>query len=79
MEFIKLNKQSLKEVFVRNVTVQILDKKIPAGTQLPTVREISEQMHVSRALVSEGLAELEKIGLLERKGKNRVVATLSRD
>lgn len=65
MEFGKLVKPSRKELFVHSIAASILSNKIEAGTQLPTERELSQQMKLSRPIISEGLAELEKIGLVE--------------
>jgi DNA-binding FadR family transcriptional regulator len=65
MEFQKLSTTSLKEMFVRQIRDLILSGQLPSGSKLPTEREISKQMQVSRAVVNSGFAELEKQGFLE--------------
>lgn len=65
MEFAKLSAPSLKSLFVQQLQGMILSGELPAGAQLPTERELAEQMQVSRAVVNSGLAELAKQGFLE--------------
>jgi len=71
MEFYELQSPSLKELFVRQMESMILSGKLPIGTKLPTERELSEKMNVSRAVVNGGLSEMEAKGFLQvipRKG-----------
>ncbi len=71
MEFYELQSPSLKELFVGQMEGMILSGKLPIGTKLPTERELSEKMNVSRAVVNGGLSEMEAKGFLQvipRKG-----------
>jgi DNA-binding FadR family transcriptional regulator len=71
MHFPRLQTSSLKELFVQQMEGMILSGKLPIGTKLPTERDLSEKMNVSRAVVNGGLAEMEAKGFLEvipRKG-----------
>lgn len=65
MEFEKLYAPSLKELFVKQLQGMILSEELPKGSRLPPERELAEQMHVSRAVVNGGLAELARQGFLE--------------
>ncbi|MDR3551545.1 MAG: GntR family transcriptional regulator [Clostridia bacterium] len=65
MEFKKLSAPSLKEMFIGQIRENILSGQLSVGTQLPTEREIAQQMQVSRTVVNSGLAELERQGFLE--------------
>lgn len=64
MEFKKLNAPSLKELFVLELQNMILSGKLEIGSKLPPERELASSMHVSRAVVNSGIAELEKKGFL---------------
>lgn len=65
MEFERLYAPSLKELFVQQLQDMILSGEIPVGTKLPSERELCQQMHVSRAVVNSGIAELARQGFLE--------------
>lgn len=71
LEFHELQSPSLRELFVKQMEGMILSGKLPVGAKLPTERELSEKMNVSRAVVNGGLADMEAKGFLEvipRKG-----------
>lgn len=71
LEFHELQSPSLRELFVKQMEGMILSGKLPVGTKLPTERELSEKMNVSRAVVNGGLADMEAKGFLQvipRKG-----------
>ena len=40
---------------------------LPDGTRLPTVRELSEQLHVAEGTVKRAYDELERDGLIQRQ------------
>ena len=65
MEFERLYAPSLKELFVQQLQDMILSGEIPVGTKLPSERELCQQMHVSRAVVNSGIAELARQGFVE--------------
>ena len=63
MEFGKLCAPTLKELFVKEMEGSILSGRLAVGAKLPTERELSEMMQVSRAVVNAGLSEMERKGL----------------
>ncbi len=65
MEFKKITAPSLKALFVQQLQDMILSEQLPMGARLPSERELAETMHVSRAVVNGGIAELEKQGFIE--------------
>lgn len=64
MEFVKISAPSLKELFINQLETMILSGKIPIGEKLPSERELSESMQVSRAVVNAGITELARKGFL---------------
>lgn len=67
MEFQKLQAPSLKELFVREIENRILSGELEIGSQLPTERELAEQLGVSRTVVNAGIAVMAGKGFLEIK------------
>lgn len=65
MEFEQLYAPSLKELFVQKLQGMILSGELALGQKLPSERELSQQMGVSRAVVNGGIAELARQGFLE--------------
>jgi len=71
MEFAQLVSPSLKELFIKEITENILSGKLRIGERLPTERELAEKMKVSRAVINGGLTVLAQRGFIEivpRKG-----------
>lgn len=64
MQFKKLSTPSLKELFVSELESKILSGELKVGEKLPSERELAEAMHVSRAVVNSGIAEMEQKGFL---------------
>ena len=67
MEFAKLCAPTLKELFIKELENSILSGKLEVGTRLPSERELSEMMQVSRAVVNAGIVERAKKGFLTIK------------
>ncbi|WP_320128243.1 GntR family transcriptional regulator [uncultured Sphaerochaeta sp.] len=65
MEFAKIYAPSLKDLFIRQLEDMILSGKLEIGTQLPSERELSEKMCVSRTIVNAGIAEMAGKGFLD--------------
>ncbi len=65
MEFSKLSAPSLKDLFIQQLQEKILSGELPIGTELPSERELAEQMQVSRAVINGGLNELARKGFIE--------------
>lgn len=64
MEFHKLSSPSLRELFVEQLIGMILSDKLKIGEKLPSERQLAESMQVSRAVVNNGISDLEKMGFL---------------
>ncbi len=62
-----IRKESLKDVFVERFEELILSGKISIGEKLPSERELSLQLGVSRPVVHDGLLELVSRGLVSMK------------
>ena len=72
MGFTKINVLSITELFVQQIENMILSGELSVGEQLPPARELAVRMGVSRAVVSAGLVELEKLGFVEVKARQGV-------
>jgi DNA-binding FadR family transcriptional regulator len=71
MKFNELASPSLKELFVQEITENILSGNLVVGERLPNERDLAEKMRVSRAVVNGGLTVLAHRGFVEmvpRKG-----------
>lgn len=71
MAFEKIVSPSLKDLFIQQITTMILSGEISIGDKLPTEREISQSMQISKTVVNSGIQELAKQGFLTiipRKG-----------
>ena len=71
MGFTKISALSLTDLFVQQVENMILSGELDVGEQLPSARELTTKMGVSRPVISAGVVELEKMGFVEirpRKG-----------
>ena len=75
MEFERLYAPSLKDLFVQQLQGMILSGDLPLGTKLPPERELCQQMHVSRAVVNSGIAELARQGFLEVRPRQGAYVT----
>lgn len=71
MEFKELMTPSLTDLFIQELQRMILSEELKIGDRLPTERELSEKMKVSRAVVNGGLNQLADMGFIRiapRKG-----------
>lgn len=66
-----VERRTLAEEIRRQIQQQILEGILPAGTRLPSERQLCEEFGVARTSVREAVQGLISIGLLERRG-NRV-------
>lgn len=69
-----VERRTLAEEIRRQIQQQILDGILPAGTRLPSERQLCEEFGVARTSVREAIQGLISVGLLERRG-NRVHVT----
>lgn len=65
LEFRPLSAPSLKELFVHEMEGLILSGRLRIGEKVPSERELSESMHISRSVVNSGLVEMAHKGFLE--------------
>ena len=71
MKFKELVTPSLTELFIKEMERLILSGELKIGERLPTERELSDKMKVSRAVINGGLNHLADIGFIRivpRKG-----------
>jgi len=59
-----LKTESLKEVFIKRFEELIISGHFPIGSRLPSERELSNLLGVSRPVVHEGLVDLSSKGLV---------------
>ncbi|WP_208347195.1 FadR/GntR family transcriptional regulator [Pseudaestuariivita rosea] len=64
MPFEKINPEKLSQSVVRQIELLILRGVLHPGERLPSERELSEQLGVSRPSVREAISELQDKGLL---------------
>ncbi|MCA9947601.1 MAG: winged helix-turn-helix transcriptional regulator, partial [Anaerolineales bacterium] len=58
-------KQSLYRQIAENIRERIRDGRLPANTRLPTVRQLADQLGVTRLTVQNAYAELQADGWVE--------------
>ena len=64
MGFQQIQAPTLRELFVDQVIGMIFSGELKVGDRLPSERELSEQMHISRSMVHTGLEDLERMGFV---------------
>ncbi|MFL0267366.1 FadR/GntR family transcriptional regulator [Candidatus Clostridium radicumherbarum] len=65
--FTPIKSTKVYEQVVQQIKQMIIDGTLKKGDKLPTERELSEQLQVSRASIREAIKSLEVIGLLEAR------------
>ena len=65
VEFKKLQTPTYKELFITNIEHMIISGEFEIGQKLPSERELSQKMGVSRAIVNSGIAEMARKGFIE--------------
>lgn len=71
MEFDEIRQPTLREMFVSQMLEKILTGEVKIGDKLPSERELSEKMKISRSMVHLGLEDLSRMGFIRmepRKG-----------
>ena len=61
------------------VLARVADGTLPAGTRLPTVRALAEELGLAVNTVARSYRELEAAGAIETRGRNGTVVSLSTD
>ena len=64
MGFQQIQAPTLRELFVDQVIGMIFSGELRVGDRLPSERELSEQMHISRSMVHTRLEDLERMGFV---------------
>ena len=72
MGYSKITALSMTDLFVQQIENMILSGELVIGEQLPPARELAGKMGVSRTVVTAGLVELEKLGIVEIKPRQGV-------
>ena len=67
MKIQKISHKSLVETAAGKLAASLLDGSLPQGTQLPSERELMNQLGISRATLREALKALEENRLVESK------------
>ena len=70
-KFTKMNKDTLKQQFIKEMQRMILSGELQEGQRLPSERDLSSALGISRGIVNAGIVELAAKGLLHivpRKG-----------
>lgn len=65
--FTPIKSTKVYEQVVQQIKQMIIDGTLKKGDKLPTERELSEELQVSRASIREAIKSLEVIGLLEAR------------
>lgn len=65
VEFKKLQTLTLKEKFITQMEEMIISGQFEIGQKLPSERELSQKMGISRAVVNSGIAEMARKGFIE--------------
>lgn len=74
--FNSVNGKKVYELVIEQIQDNILNGKIKKGDKLPSERELSEQMGVSRTSIREAIRVLETMGLIEsRQGEGNFICT----
>lgn len=60
-----ISSPTLKEQFVETIETMILSGELKIGEKLPTERELSKQLQISKSVVHEGMIELERKGFIQ--------------
>lgn len=74
------SKESLVHRVAREIQSLIIDGRIKPGTQLPSQKDLADQMQVSRTVIREAIGVLVTKGLLETKhGVGTIVCEITRN
>ncbi len=75
-----LSNEPLQAQIVRQIRAKILAGELPAGSDLPSIRKLASEQHISVITVDRAYATLEHEGLIHsRRGKGFFVTELSKE
>lgn len=73
-----LSSESLQSQIIRQIRAKILAGELKAGSDLPSIRQLAREQHVSVITVQRAYESLEREGLIHsRRGKGFFVSELS--
>ncbi|MCH4278055.1 MAG: GntR family transcriptional regulator [Bacilli bacterium] len=75
MGFNKISNVSLTDLFVEQIENLILSGELSIGERLPSSRDLTSKMGVSRQVVTAGLIKLEQLGFVKIKAREGVYVT----
>lgn len=75
MELKKLEAPTLRELFVQQLVDKILSGELKAEDKLPSEREMSEKLQISRSMVHLGLEDLERMGFVRIEPRRGIFVT----
>lgn len=75
MELKKTAAPTLRELFVQQLVGKIFSGELRAGDKLPSEREMSEKLGISRSMVHLGLEDLERMGFVRIEPRRGIYAT----
>lgn len=75
MELKKIASPTLRELFVQQLVGKIFSGELRAGDKLPSEREMSEKLSISRSMVHLGLEDLERMGFVRIEPRRGIYVT----
>lgn len=75
MELTKISSPTLRELFVQQLVGKIFSGELRAGDKLPSEREMSEKLNISRSMVHLGLEDLERMGFVRIEPRRGIYVT----
>src|SRR3546814_10129471 len=73
--FPKLKRVPAYRVVAEALVEEVLQRRLPPGSQLPSETDLAEQFGVNRSTVRESVRLLEEAGLVQRRPQKRLVIT----
>lgn len=65
MRFKEIVAPTIKELFVQQIEKMILSGQLRPGDRIPSERDLSEEMKISKTVVHEGIRELRRLGFVD--------------
>src|SRR3546814_7170 len=73
--FPKLKRAPAYRVVAEALVEEVLQRRLPPGSQLPSETDLAEQFGVNRSTIRESVRLLEEAGLVQRRPQKRLVIT----
>lgn len=75
MELTRIEAPTLRELFVQQLVGKIFSGELRAGDKLPSEREMSEKLCISRSMVHLGLEDLARMGFVRIEPRRGIYVT----